>query len=136
MLRGRPAGEVPAILHDELSRRGAPHEALAHAPTEIAAVEQALAWARPGDLLILLIHSERGAVLDRLERAGANDIEQHILDLGGELRAGLARLKVDLLTPENPERRAGNICFATDRFAELEEQVLSRVLRNGVQQPG
>ncbi len=71
MLRGRQAGEVPAILDDELRRRGAPDEALAHAPTEIAAVDQALAWARPGDLLILLIHSERGAVLARLERAGA-----------------------------------------------------------------
>jgi cysteine desulfurase / selenocysteine lyase len=94
-------------------------------------------WQSPADLKPGLDRFEAGnpsfmsvyfleSALARLERAGANDIEQHILDLGGELRAGLARLKVDLLTPENPERRAGNICFATDRFAELEEQLRSR----------
>jgi cyanophycin synthetase len=71
MLRGRPLGEVPAILEDELRRRGASPEALSYAPTELAALEQALAWARPGDLVILLVHKDRDEVLARLAAAGA-----------------------------------------------------------------
>ncbi len=58
--------------------------------------------------------------LARLERAGIPAIEHHVLELGGELRSGLARLNLDLLTPEKPEQRAGNICFATDRCEALE----------------
>ncbi|HEY8020840.1 MAG TPA: Mur ligase family protein [Thermoanaerobaculia bacterium] len=71
MLRGRQEGEVPAILEDELRRQGAPAEALSRAADEPAAVERALAWARPGDLLVLLVHTDRDAVLARLEQAGA-----------------------------------------------------------------
>jgi UDP-N-acetylmuramyl tripeptide synthase len=71
MLRGRQAGEVPAILEDELRRQGAPGEALSRAADEPEAVERALAWARPGDLLVLLVHTDRDAVLARLEQAGA-----------------------------------------------------------------
>jgi cyanophycin synthetase len=74
MLRGRKLGEIPAILEDELRQRGAPQEALGHAADDPAAVEQALAWARPGDLLILLVHTERDAVLARLAAAGARPV--------------------------------------------------------------
>jgi UDP-N-acetylmuramyl tripeptide synthase len=66
MLRGRPEGEVPAILEGELLRLGVSPERLGRAPSELEAVEQALAWARPGDLLILLVHSQRDAVLEVL----------------------------------------------------------------------
>jgi cyanophycin synthetase len=59
MLRGRQPGEVPAILEAELLRLGARREDLSHAPTELAAVLQALDWARPGDLLLLLVHKQR-----------------------------------------------------------------------------
>jgi cysteine desulfurase/selenocysteine lyase len=99
--------------------------------------EEERRWQSPADLKPGLDRFEAGnpsfmsvyfleSALARLERAGASDIEQHILDLGGELRSGLARLNVDLLTPERPEHRAGNICFATDRFAELEGRLRAR----------
>lgn len=68
MLRGRAAGEVPAILEDELRRLGAGDDAIARANTEIEGVRQALAWARPGDLLLLLVHSQRDAVLALLDQ--------------------------------------------------------------------
>ncbi|HYO12357.1 MAG TPA: Mur ligase family protein [Thermoanaerobaculia bacterium] len=66
MLRGRQPGEVPAILEDELSRLGAPLESLGRADSELEGVRQALAWALPGDLLVLLVHTQREAVMGAL----------------------------------------------------------------------
>jgi cyanophycin synthetase len=63
MLRGRLPGEVPALLETELLRLGARRETLTHAANEVEAVRQALAWARPGDLLLLLIHKQRDEAL-------------------------------------------------------------------------
>ena len=65
-LRGRERGVVPALLEEEFVRCGLPRERLDHAASEFAAVERALAWARPGDLLILLAHAERTKVIDHL----------------------------------------------------------------------
>jgi cyanophycin synthetase len=70
MLRGRAPGEVPAVFLDELRRLGAPEEMLSEAPDEPEAVRQALAWARPGDLLLLLVHTDREAVLEMLGQDG------------------------------------------------------------------
>ncbi len=67
-LRGRQPGEVSALLADELRRLGLPDEAIELAPDDLAATRAALAWGRPGDLLLLLTHSGRGGVLDLLER--------------------------------------------------------------------
>lgn len=67
-LRGRPPGEVPALIDDELRRLGASDVHLDHAPDEVDAVDRALAWARPGDLLLLLIHEQRQDVLARLHQ--------------------------------------------------------------------
>lgn len=67
-LRGRPPGEVTALLADELRRQGAASELVDIAGSEWAAIHAALAWARPGDLLLLLTHAQRGRVLDLLER--------------------------------------------------------------------
>jgi cyanophycin synthetase len=66
MLRGRPPGEVPAILEDELRRQGFPAERIEHAGSEIEGVRRGLAEARPGDLLILLVHTQREEVLEAL----------------------------------------------------------------------
>jgi cyanophycin synthetase len=66
MLRGREPGEVSALIVDELRRLGAEGEAVVQAPDELAAVREALAWARPGDLLVLLVHADRDAVLELL----------------------------------------------------------------------
>jgi UDP-N-acetylmuramyl tripeptide synthase len=68
MLRGRPEGEIPAILEGELRRLGATDGDLGRARNEMEAVRQALAWARPGDLLVLLTHAQRDEVLELLGR--------------------------------------------------------------------
>ena len=65
-LRGRAAGEVVGIMERALREAGAPAERIGHAASELDAVEQALAWARDGDLLLLLIHADRELVLERL----------------------------------------------------------------------
>jgi UDP-N-acetylmuramyl tripeptide synthase len=73
MLRGRGPGEVPAVLRNELLRLGAPPESVTSADTELEAIREALNWARPGDSLILLAHTQRDevlALLDRLRDAG------------------------------------------------------------------
>ncbi len=68
MLRGRREGEIPALLADELARLGAPADAVTRAPDELEAVREALTWARPGDLLLFLVHTRRDAVFQLLER--------------------------------------------------------------------
>jgi len=56
-LRGRPVGDVPRILRTELLRLGVPEAALPMCGSELDAARQALAWARPGDVLALPIHA-------------------------------------------------------------------------------
>lgn len=68
MLRGRQPGEVPAILEDELRRLGAKDEQIGRAANELEAVRQALAWAKRGDLLLLLVHTQREEVLGLLRQ--------------------------------------------------------------------
>ncbi len=43
---------------------------------------------------------------------GVERIEAHVLELTGRLREGLAELGLEVLTPAEPERRAGNVCIA------------------------
>ncbi len=64
--RGRAPGEMVDLIVRELSNAGLPESRIATAKNEMAAVRQALAWGRPGDLLLLLVLSERTTVLDRL----------------------------------------------------------------------
>ena len=73
MLRGREPGEVSRVLREELLRLGAEPENVVLADSELDGVRQALAWARPDDLLILLLHAQRDealALLDGLREAG------------------------------------------------------------------
>lgn len=69
LLRGRQPGEVPEILEDELRRLGAAPESLQRAGSDPEAARMALEWARPGDLLVLLVHTQRDEVLE-LVRSG------------------------------------------------------------------
>jgi UDP-N-acetylmuramyl tripeptide synthase len=71
-LRGRQPGEIPKLMADELIRLGVPPEAVTCPGTEVAAVRDALAWARPGDVLVLAVHQDRPQVLALLERLGAS----------------------------------------------------------------
>ncbi len=68
-LRGRAPGEIPRILRAELLRLGLPEAACPSGGSELDAARIALAWARPGDVLVLTLHSAdaRTAVLAMLE---------------------------------------------------------------------
>jgi UDP-N-acetylmuramyl tripeptide synthase len=70
-LRGRELGETPAMMEAELRDLGAPKDRWCHAPNEMEAVKMALAWAEPGDLLLLLIHDTRTEALELLSRRAA-----------------------------------------------------------------
>ena len=74
-LRGRESGEIPALLRAALARAGVAPAAVADAADEDAAVRTALAWARPGDVLVMPLHSREGrahalAFIERLRRDG------------------------------------------------------------------
>jgi UDP-N-acetylmuramyl tripeptide synthase len=68
-LRGREPGEVPRILREALLRAGLPESALPQRPTEVEAARLALDWARPGDVVVLLVHGlgARAEVLSLLQ---------------------------------------------------------------------
>ncbi len=68
-LRGRAPGEIPRIIRAELNRHGLPDSALLMANSELEAAHLAFAWARPGDLLALPVHSlsARAAVIAIIE---------------------------------------------------------------------
>ena len=70
-LRGRAPGEVPQLIHAALLRAGMPHSALQTRASELEAVHAALAWAQPGDVLALPVHSAvaRAAVVALLNGA-------------------------------------------------------------------
>lgn len=68
-LRGRAAGEVPEILRNALLAAGIPRESVHLCASEVEAARYALETARPGDVVLLLMHSSRarGTVLSMLE---------------------------------------------------------------------
>ncbi|WP_395792879.1 Mur ligase family protein [Aquimonas sp.] len=74
-IRGRAVGEVAELLGEELRACGLPAERLqVHLP-EVGAVRELLAWARPGDVLVLPVHAlsaraEAIALLEALRAAG------------------------------------------------------------------
>ena len=67
-LRGRESGVVVRMIAEELGVRGYPEHDVEFAADESEAVRKALNWSRPGDILLLLLHAQRGAVLEWLER--------------------------------------------------------------------
>ncbi len=72
-LRGRDAGEIPAILRRALGDAGVGGSAIVEMEGEDAAVRHALAWARAGDVLMLAVHTPAGrtaalTLIDRLRR--------------------------------------------------------------------
>ncbi|TXH77598.1 MAG: Mur ligase [Lysobacteraceae bacterium] len=70
-LRGRGAGDVAAIIGDELRQCGIAQDALTTCLSEADAVRLTLRWSRPGDVLVLPVHGfaakdEAAALLDAL----------------------------------------------------------------------
>lgn len=73
MRRGRAPGEVPAVFAAAFASLGVPAHVVHMAPSELAAVRDALAWARAGDLLVLPTHvskREVAALLSQLVESG------------------------------------------------------------------
>ncbi|HYN59449.1 MAG TPA: cyanophycin synthetase, partial [Rubrivivax sp.] len=64
MLRGRVLGETSAVLRRELRAAGVPEQSLRNESGEEAAALALLAWAQPGDLIVLPVH--RRAVREKL----------------------------------------------------------------------
>lgn len=64
--RGREPGEVRQVLAEELARGGIGSDRVIAVETEVEAAQAALDWARPGDLLLLLVHEDRQQVVDTL----------------------------------------------------------------------
>lgn len=62
-----------------------------------------------------------GAGIDTILELGIDRVESHARALVGEARAALVELGVDVITPADPARSAGNLAFlhpAGERFAE------------------
>lgn len=57
-LRGRPLGAIPAIYQRRLAERSVAPEQYELADSELDALERALAGARAGDLVVILIHQD------------------------------------------------------------------------------
>ena len=66
-LRGRPEGEVADIIAGELAQLGVAAERVVRVEDELAALREALAWAREGDLIVLPIHAARDAVIHKVQ---------------------------------------------------------------------
>jgi UDP-N-acetylmuramyl tripeptide synthase len=68
-LRGRPPGEVPAILQRALLASGLPENAVEVRMSELEAARRAIELARPGDAVALLVHATaaRAAVVELLQ---------------------------------------------------------------------
>ncbi len=73
MLRGRSVGELPALFLHELARLGVGPAAVEVAPAELDAIRRALAWSRPGDVLVCPVHVEKQAVLSLLAQLRAQE---------------------------------------------------------------
>ncbi len=69
--RGREHGEVFGVIRDELVRQGADDEQVDHNEEEIDSLAAALAWAEPGDLVIMLALGGALPIQEALEARGA-----------------------------------------------------------------
>jgi cyanophycin synthetase len=68
--RGRAPGEVASLLRSQLLEGGTPEEGVQLCADEMDAVAKGLAWARPGDLIVTLVHLEREKVALWLQERG------------------------------------------------------------------
>ncbi len=66
--RGREKGEIAALIRTALLDAGADPSEIGYEELEMDAVDRALVAAKPGDLVILLVHEELSAVLDYLKQ--------------------------------------------------------------------
>ena len=69
--RGREHGDVFRIIREELLRQGAEDAQVRHHEEEMESLEDALDWAQPGDLVIMLALGGARPVQERLRELGA-----------------------------------------------------------------
>jgi UDP-N-acetylmuramyl tripeptide synthase len=65
--RGRAHGDVHGVIRDEMISRGARPEQVAHCEEEIESLDSALAWAEPGDLVIMIALERSPELYAKLE---------------------------------------------------------------------
>jgi len=73
-LRGRAPGEVPALLEDSFAGLGIACERI---ESEVAAIRRGLTWARPGDVVAILVHVDRDEVWAELRARGVAEPGLH-----------------------------------------------------------
>jgi UDP-N-acetylmuramyl tripeptide synthase len=69
--RGREPGEVLDIISNELRSLGATDDQIRHNDEELETLEEALSWAQPGDLVIMLALGGATPIQERLRELGA-----------------------------------------------------------------
>ena len=69
--RGRNYGDVFAIIQDELLRCGAQDEQVSHFDEELDALQYALQWAEPGDLVVMLALADSQSIQKKLTSLAA-----------------------------------------------------------------
>ena len=82
MLRGRAPGEVPALVRRELLKAGMPGDHIYTEPDEEAAARSLLDAARPGDVIVLPVHTRD--VRERLKCALEAEIAPEKAPLNGD----------------------------------------------------
>jgi UDP-N-acetylmuramyl tripeptide synthase len=70
--RGREHGDVFRIIRDELLQQGADEAQIVHNELELESLQDAIDWAQPGDLVIMLALGGAAPVHARLEELGAS----------------------------------------------------------------
>jgi len=71
--RGRRHGEVYAVIRDELIKCGARDDQIRHFDEELDALQAALDWAQPGDLIIMLALGASAQIQQQLKNKGVGD---------------------------------------------------------------
>ena len=66
--RGREPGAVFKVIREELIASGAAAEQIEHHMEEIEALDSALAWAQPGDLIVMLALERSPALYEKLQQ--------------------------------------------------------------------
>ena len=70
--RGREHGDVFRIIRDELLQQGADEAQIVHNELELESLQDAIDWAQPGDLVIMLALGGAAPVHARLKELGAS----------------------------------------------------------------
>ena len=73
--RGRADLEVPHLIRDSLLARGIAVDQIDIVRGEVTALEQAMDWSKPGDLVMLLVHLEREGVAQWIQTTSNESLD-------------------------------------------------------------